>query len=102
VRKEKAMAMKKSDVTPKRGQMVTPADAPDEPEDLVNHPPHYTQGAVECIEAIESALGRDGFIAFLRGTIMKYTWRLEDKDSPLEDAKKCEWYLKRLIEVLER
>jgi hypothetical protein len=33
---------------------------------------------------------------------MKYAWRLEDKDLPLEDAKKCEWYLKRLIEVLER
>ena len=38
--------------------------------DPVNHPAHYTQGSVECIDAIESALGPDGFVAFLRGQVI--------------------------------
>jgi hypothetical protein len=94
-------APKKTNPTTKRGLKI---DQPsiDDDVDNVNHPLHYTQGEVECIEAIESALGRDGFIAGLRFQVMKYTWRVMDKDNPLEDAKKCEWYLKRLIEVLER
>ena len=36
--------------------------------DMVNNPTHYTHGAIECIDAIEAALGPEGFIAFLRET----------------------------------
>ena len=28
-----------------------------EPEDMVNSPPHYNQAGIECIDAIEAALG---------------------------------------------
>jgi hypothetical protein len=38
--------------------------------DMVNHPPHY-QGKVECIDAIEAALGPDGFAAYCRGNAIK-------------------------------
>lgn len=40
--------------------------------DMVAHPPHYTQGSVECIEAIEAALGKEQFRGYLRGNILKY------------------------------
>jgi hypothetical protein len=71
--------------------------------DLVNHPSHYTQGKIECIDAIESALGPDGFIAYLRGQIIKYTWRLGLKDAALQDAQKAAWYQDKLSKaIIER
>lgn len=71
------------------------------PTDLVNHPPHYAgEGGIECIDAIRAALGREQFIGFLRGQVIKYTWRTGKKDSAEQDAKKCAWYQHRLVEVL--
>jgi len=76
--------------------------SPSPPEvDPVNSPPHYTQGDIECIDAIRAALGHDGFIAFLRGQVLKYTWRTGHKGDPAVDARKCAWYQARLVEELE-
>jgi hypothetical protein len=69
--------------------------------DAVDHPSHYNQGSIECIDAIESALGRDGFIAFLRGQVIKYQWRCGLKDASLQDARKANWYGQRLAAYLE-
>ena len=69
--------------------------------DMVNTPPHYAQGSIECIQAIEAALGRDGFFGFLRGQVIKYIWRCPNKGNILEDTKKAQWYLNRLIQLLE-
>ena len=67
----------------------------DEPQaDPVNHPPHYTAGDIECIDAIRAALGRDGFIAYCRGNAIKYLWRCEHKGG-VEDMHKAEWYINR-------
>lgn len=68
--------------------------------DAVNHPSHYTAGAIECIDAIESALGREQFIGFLRGQVIKYQWRCGLKDAAAQDAAKANWYGKRLEEYL--
>src|SRR5690606_10959106 len=68
--------------------------------DPVNHPPHYTQGKVESIDAIESALGEEGFKGFLAGNAMKYIHRYRHKNG-LEDLKKARWYMDRLIKTLE-
>lgn len=65
--------------------------------DKVNHPKHYTQGDVECIEAIEAALTPDEFIGYLRGSIMKYIWRCRDKNGH-EDVEKCGFYRDLLAE----
>ena len=66
--------------------------------DMVNHPPHYTSGGIECIDAIEAALGPDGFRAFLRGNIIKYNWRCDKKGKSVQDLSKARWYLVKLIE----
>lgn len=71
------------------------------PADLINSPPHYTAGAIECLDAIESALGRDGFVAFLRGQVIKYNWRLGLKCPAAEDAGKAAFYANRLAKTLE-
>ena len=65
--------------------------------DMVNSPPHYNQTGIECIHAISAATG-DGFKHYLQGNIMKYLWRFDYKDKPLEDLKKAQWYLDKLIE----
>lgn len=65
--------------------------------DMVNHPPHYTQGDVECIDAIEAAtVTLTGEDAYDTGTIIKYMWRWKQKGG-VEDLKKAQWYLNRLI-----
>lgn len=69
--------------------------------DNVNSPSHYTQGSIECIDAMEAALGVEGLKAYCRGACLKYLWRTEHKNG-LEDLKKCEWYIKKLIEISER
>jgi len=66
--------------------------------DNVNNPKHYRQGKVECIDAIESALGPEQFKGYLRGNLLKYLWRTEHKNG-LEDLKKAQWYLDRLISL---
>lgn len=64
----------------------------------VDHPPHYNDGAIECIDALASALGPDGFAAFCVGNAVKYLWRYRHKGSPTEDLKKARWYLDRAID----
>lgn len=67
--------------------------------DLVNAPPHYQQSDIECIDAIEAATG-DGFESHLQGTVLKYLWRYRYKNG-LQDLKKAQWYLNKLIEQYE-
>ena len=68
--------------------------------DLVNHPPHYTDGSIECIDAIEAQLTSEEYRGYLKGNIAKYVWRERHKDGP-ESLKKARWYLDRLIGTLE-
>jgi hypothetical protein len=82
-------------------RLVEPAPTVNEcsKPDNVNHPPHYNQGGIECIEAIKAALG-DGFTAYLRGNVLKYLWRCEHKGGT-EDLRKAAWYLDRAIKEME-
>ena len=66
---------------------------------MVNHPPHYTFGAVECIEAIEASMSPEEYVGYLKGQVLKYIWRFEKKKNPLEDLEKAGFYLDRLIET---
>jgi hypothetical protein len=61
------------------------------------NPAHYRQGQVECIDAIQAALGDDGFRAYCKGQVIKYVWRAEHKGNPAQDLAKAAWYLNRLI-----
>lgn len=67
-----------------------------EKEDMVNSPPHYNKAGIECIDAIAAATG-DGFEYALQANILKYVWRYRYKNG-VEDLKKAQWYLNKLIE----
>lgn len=68
--------------------------------DNVNHPAHYGQGNIECIEYIQDFLSHDEFVGYLRGNIAKYLHRWRYKNG-LEDLHKAQWYLNRLVQVQE-
>ena len=75
--------------------------AVDKTNDAVQHPSHYTQGKVECIEALESATaGLSGIEAVCTANAIKYLWRWRRKNG-VEDVKKAQWYINHLIKHLE-
>ena len=70
-------------------------------KDNVN-PSHYKQGKVECIDAIESAtINKRGLDAVCTSNVIKYLWRCESKGG-VEDMKKAQWYLNKMIERYEQ
>ena len=71
-------------------------------DDPVNHPSHYCTGDIECIDAIASALGHDGLIAFCRGNAIKYLWRAGRKGDMEEDLRKAAWYCERAAKEASR
>lgn len=70
--------------------------------DPIDHPPHYRQGEIECIDAIEAALTPEEFRGYCKGAAIKYLWRMNHKGSPALDAAKARWYLNRLLAKLEQ
>ena len=83
-----------------RPDMFEPATNP-EPEaenDVINHPSHYTQGGIECIDAMESAFGAAQLAAYCKIAAFKYIWRCEYKNGA-EDVKKAIWYLNKFLKL---
>ncbi len=76
-----------------------PDPAPISPDPI--NPPHYRQSDIECIEAMRACASREEYEGHLRLTALKYLWRLRDKGDAVENARKAQWYLERLVESLE-
>lgn len=67
----------------------------------VNHPEYYTPEKIECIDALEVAIkDLQGMEAFCTANIIKYMWRWKRKNG-LEDLRKANWYLNKLIQEVE-
>ena len=68
-------------------------------DDMVNSPAHYNKAGIETIDALQAMLN-NGFDYYLQGNIVKYLWRYRYKNG-VEDLKKAQWYLNKLIEVYD-
>lgn len=68
--------------------------------DAVNHPNHYTQGGIECIDCIRASMSKDGFEDYCKGNVIKYLHRWRFKGG-VQDLKKASVYLNWLIESAE-
>ena len=67
--------------------------------DRVNHPTHYTQGGVECIDALAAAtISLKGVEAVCTANAIKYMWRWKQKNGS-EDLKKARWYIDYLLSI---
>lgn len=65
--------------------------------DPVNHPSHYADTRIECIDALEAMIEKwPGIPGYLAGNIVKYIWRYRQKGG-IESLEKAAWYLNRLI-----
>ena len=63
--------------------------------DNINHPAHYTKG-IETLDYIES-----WDMKYMPGNIIKYVTRYPYKNG-LEDLKKAQFYINRLVKKIER
>ena len=65
--------------------------------DLINHPTHYCEGGIETIDIMKAKMTLAEFFGYLKGNVIKYITRVGLKINELEDLKKCQWYLNKLI-----
>ena len=71
----------------------------DKKQNMVDNPPHYTRGNIECIEYIKDSMGPIGFTYFCEGNVKKYMHRFRDKNK-VEDIRKAAVYMGWLAETL--
>ena len=70
-----------------------------EENEKVNHPNHYNQGGIECLDVIKAYYGDDGYEGFCAGNVLKYVMRYKHKENALEDLKKARFYLDEVIKM---
>jgi hypothetical protein len=81
-------------------------------QDRIINPKHYKMIPKEAYERFPEGLEymdlmeyilshHKGVESHLLGQIFKYACRLGKKDAKLQDARKIEWYARRLVEVIE-
>ena len=68
-------------------------------KEMVNHPSHYCQGDMECIDGLIGAFGRKEVATFCKINAMKYVWRLGHKDEEAQEIGKIKWYLDKYLEL---
>ena len=70
-------------------------------KDLINEPPHYNIGDINCLQLIKQQLGKEGYLAYLTGSAYKYLYRHEHKEENIADLKKCRYFIEAKIKELE-
>lgn len=68
----------------------------------VHSPPHYKKTEVETIDLIKNSMEPKHFQGYLQGNVMKYVCRYRYKGFAMQDLKKAQWYLDRLVMEIER
>lgn len=65
------------------------------------NPEHYRKGGIETIEFMAAKSTPEEFMGHLRLTAIKYLSRYGHKDQRVQELKKAQWYINRLIQELE-
>jgi hypothetical protein len=69
--------------------------------DPVNHPDHYTQGSIECIDAMLETQGVQAVRDYCICNAFKYIWRHNSKNND-QDIRKAKWYIDKYLELTEQ
>lgn len=72
----------------------------DKHEDIVNHPNHYCQGSMECIDEMVLVFGKEAVKNFCLCNVWKYRKRAMFKNGK-EDLDKADWYMNKYKELSE-
>ena len=67
----------------------------------VDHPSHYNEGKIECIDAMVETFGKTSVQDFCILNAFKYIWRYKHKGKPKEDIEKAVWYLNKYLNLEE-
>lgn len=70
-------------------------------EDVINHPNHYTNSGMECIDEMETVFGIVPTMHFCLLNVWKYRKRAIHKNGE-EDLKKSDWYMNKYKELQEK
>jgi len=75
----------------------------DEVWEHVNSPDHYNSNTIETIDLIRDSMETEEYRGYLKGNIFKYVsrYRYKEKENPVKDLLKAQWYLNKLIEDME-
>lgn len=68
--------------------------------DPVNHPQHYADSKVECIDAMVQVFGKEAVMNYCLINSFKYEWRRKDKDNESQDVQKALWYFDKYKQLL--
>ena len=72
-----------------------------EPKEMVDHPDHYNQGSMECIDEMILIFGVEAVMDFCVCNAWKYRARAAYKGNPEEDMAKADWYLNKYKELMD-
>ena len=72
-----------------------------ETTDMVDHPSHYNQSSMECIDEMILVFGKKAVADFCLCNVWKYRNRAPYKGNPPQDAKKADWYMTKYKELIE-
>jgi len=67
----------------------------------VDHPKHYAATRYETITILQDKLTPEQFEGFCIGNAIKYLTRYRNKNVPIEDLKKAQWYLDHIICLMD-
>ena len=77
---------------------VEKSESTEQTHDVVNHPSHYCQGGMECIDEMILLFGREVVKHFCLCNAWKYRKRAMFKNGQ-EDMDKSDWYIKKYKEL---
>ena len=69
----------------------------------ITSPTHYNSNTMETIDLIRDSMESEEYRGYLKGNIFKYVSRhsYKEKENPLKDLLKAQWYLCKLIEDMK-
>ena len=69
----------------------------------ITSPDHYNSNTMETIDLIRDSMESEEYRGYLKGNVFKYVsrYRYKEKENPLKDLLKAEWYLNKLIEDMK-
>ena len=73
----------------------------DNKNDVVNHPKHYKECSIECIDVMRLTFGEEAVYNYCMCNAFKYLWRHEHKNGR-EDLEKGIWYVEYVFENFEK
>jgi hypothetical protein len=71
-------------------------------EDFVNHPKHYNQNNMQTIDYLQAYLSKEEFKGLLKANVIKYLSRSLVKGTEKLDYEKAQYYLNRLVELMNK